>query len=396
MPVLWLLAALQAVALLVLLGRLAPGRTRRPPVPPLRDGDAPATTVTILLATLNEARRIGPCLEGLAKQGSLVREIFVVDSRSSDGTRALVEAAAARDPRIALLTDPPLPLDWIGKVWALQHGLSHATGEWVLGLDADITPHPGLAAGVVRAALDCNFDVVSFSPRFEVSSAAEQWLQPALLVTLVYRCGAAGETQPPPERVLANGQCFLARRELLLAHGGYVAAQRSFADDVTLARHLARRGVRVGFLDGSKLYSVRSYTSMAEAWREWGRSLDLKDATTRVRQWADVAFLILAQALPLPMLATLLLLGPAAVGAAWRPLLAVNGALFVVRLLMLSALSRSYVRPGLPFWLSPLADVPAALRILLSTFTRPRAWRGRAYADGSGSGSAPVSTHGSG
>jgi dolichol-phosphate mannosyltransferase len=376
----WLLAAAQALALLVLMARLAPGRRRRPPVPPVADADAPRTTLTITVATLNEARRIGPCLEGLMQQGPIVREILVVDSRSTDGTRELVEAAARRDPRIRLLTDDPLPPDWVGKVWALQHGLAHATGEWVLGIDADITPDPGLASGVVAAALEQRFDVVSFSPRFTIPTAAEQWLQPALLVTLVYRCGAAGEGTPDPERVLANGQCFLARRDVLNAHGGYSAAQRSFADDVTLARHMARAGVRVGFLDGSSIYRVRSYSSMSEAWREWGRSLDLKDATTPARQWADVVFLFLAQALPLVMVVLLLALGRDTFGAAWKPLLIINGVLLGIRLMLLAALTQSYDQAGLPFWLSPLADVPAAIRIFLSTIRKRRTWRGRAYA----------------
>ena len=34
---------------------------------------------------------------------------------------------------------------------------------------------------------------------------------------------------------------------------------------------------------------------------------------------------------------------------------------------------------GAPFWLSPLADPLAALRILLSTLRRPTRWRGREY-----------------
>ena len=35
-------------------------------------------------------------------------------------------------------------------------------------------------------------DVVSFAPRFAGMTAAEQWLQPSMLLTLVYRFGAAG------------------------------------------------------------------------------------------------------------------------------------------------------------------------------------------------------------
>jgi len=176
---------------------------------------------------------------------------------------------------------------------------------------------------------------------------------------------------------MANGQCFLARRDVLVAHGGYASARASFADDVTLARHLAARGARVGFLDGSRLYAVRSYGSVGEMWHEWGRSIDLKDATTGAQQWVDIAFLVLAQGVPVVMLVALL----ARVAGGWasRALLAVNAALVVVRVLMLFALRASYDRTWWTFWLSPLADPLAVLRVILSTLTRRRRWRGRAY-----------------
>lgn len=379
-----LLAALQAAALALLIARLLPGRRRRPPAAPCEQAGPDAGDVTIVVTTLQEAARIGPCLEGLAAQGPIVREMLVVDSGSTDGTAELVRAAAAREPRIRLLRDGPLPAGWVGKVWALEHGLRQARGRWVLGLDADTAPHPGMAAGAVVAAMEGGYDAVSFSPRFRIESAAERWLQPALLVTLVYRFGAAG-ADADPERVMANGQCFLARRDVLLEAGGYAPARASFCDDVTLARHLARAGRRVGFLDGSRLYDVRAYTSAREAWREWGRSLDLKDASSVARQWGDVAFLAIVQGSPLPVLAIAAVIAMARGAAAVAPaavLLAASTALLGVRAMLQFALAGSYQRRGLPFWLSPLADPLAALRILLSTMRRPTQWRGRAYPSG--------------
>ena len=375
------LALAQGAALALLVARLLPGRHRQPPVPPALEAPPYAGDVSIVVATLEEARRIGPCLDGLVAQGRVVREILVVDSGSTDGTVEMVRAAMRRDPRIQLLRDEPLPDGWVGKVWALEHGLRRARATWVLGIDADTAPHPGLAAGAVCAAVAGGYDAVSFSPRFAIASAAERWLQPALLVTLVYRFGAAG-TDADPERVMANGQCFLARRTELLAAGGYATARGSFCDDVTLARHLARTGRRVGFLDGSRLYDVRAYTGAREAWREWGRSLDLKDASSALRQWGDVAFLAVAQGTPLPLLvvaALLALVGPTALLTAAVPAIATSAALLLVRILLQFALAGSYARRGAAFWCSPAADPLAALRILLSTLRRPTRWRGREY-----------------
>jgi dolichol-phosphate mannosyltransferase len=376
----------QLPLLLLLLARLMPGRTRRPPIAP-RLTPRTDTTVTVVVATLNEAKRIGPCLAGLMAQTEPMLEVLIVDSRSTDGTRELVEAASARDPRIRLVTDDPLPVGWVGKVWALDTGLRQAKGEWVLGIDADTVPAPGLVGAVVDAIEQDGYDVASFSPQFRDQTSAERFVQPAMLVTLVYRCGAAGATQPPPDRVLANGQCFVARRSLLEQHGGYAPARASFCDDVTLARHLASHGARVGFLDGSKIIQVSAYVSLGEMWREWGRSFDLKDATPTWRRWIDVALVWSAQALPLPMLIVVVtLLRSLGWSAAHNPdalllkaLLLVNGIALYLRLMLLVALRGSYAERGWPFWLSWLSDIAAAWRLTLSTTRTPTRWRGRQY-----------------
>lgn len=366
------LLVLQGAAALVLAWRLLPGWFRRPPVDPRPDDDG-APSVTVLVPSFNEARRIAPCLAGLSAQGPILAEVLVIDSHSTDGTDAIVRDAASRDPRVRLLHDPPLPAGWVGKVWALQHGLGEARTEWVLGIDADIEPRPGMVAAVVHAAGAEGYEVVSFAPRFNGMTAAEQWLQPSMLLTLVYRFGAAGRRAPPPDRVMANGQCFLARRTVLQQHGGYAAARLSWADDVTLARALASRGVRVGFLDGSRLYDVRAYESLGHMWREWGRSFDLSDATSRARQWLDVGFVALVQGAPFP------LLGAMAAGVPLpHALLLLNLGLFAVRVLMLGAVHGSYARHSVGYWLSPLSDPVAAWRLVLSTARRPRTWRGRA------------------
>ena len=372
------LLIVQFLALLILAARLSAGRTRRAPTPP-HLAEITDTTVSVVVPTLNEAARIGPCLAGLRAQGRPLLEVLIVDSDSTDGTRELIAEAAALDPRVRLLSDDPRPTDWVGKVWALERGLRAARGEWMLGIDADVEPRPGLVAGVVAASREARYSVVSFSPRFAGQSAWEQLVQPALLLTLVYRGGVAG-SERDPERLLGNGQCFLARRDVLLRHGGYAPARESFADDVTLARYLARRGERVGFLDGSRLFLVRSYGSAREMWREWGRSLDLRQTTTAKRQWMNVLLLIAGQGLPLPMLVLLgIVASTSTLTFSARMLAATNGLLLGIRMMLLCPLSHSYERPGPSFWLSWLADPLAVARIVLSTVQGRRQWRGRSY-----------------
>ncbi|MEB3338724.1 MAG: glycosyltransferase, partial [Leptolyngbyaceae bacterium] len=261
---------------------------------------------------------------------------------------------------------------------------SSEQSEWILGIDADTQPHPGLVASLLKTALAEQYDLVSLSPQFILKYPGELWLQPSLLLTLVYRFGSAGDTSNPSERVMANGQCFLCRRSVLAQLGGYSSARSSFCDDVTLARYAAAQGAKVGFLDGAKLIKVRMYEGALETWREWGRSLDLKDAASIAQVWGDLWLLFTIQGLPIP--ASLLLVALWLQGNASFPVLAalsLNGLLVLIRVALLWAIAPSYDRTqgklAWTFWLSPLADPLAVLRIFLSSIQTPTQWRGRSY-----------------
>lgn len=382
------LLLIQTPAVFILLSRLIKGPGRRPPIEPHTPTPEQLGVVSVVVPTLNERERLTPCLVGLSQQSYELREVIVVDSRSTDGTPELVKQAQETDPRFRLITDDPLPIGWVGRPWALHTGYLHSSPDsrWILGMDADTQPHPGLIAGLIKAAEAEQFDLVSLSPQFILKYPGEWWLQPALLITLVYRFGPTGLSSETPERVMANGQCFLCRREVLTQLGGYSSAKGSFCDDVTLARYAAAQGFKVGFLDGAKAVKVRMYEGASETWNEWGRSLDLKDASSAGQLWSDWWLLLSVQGLPLPV--CLLFLGYLVSGMSSSLVLAVtslNAFLLMIRFALLFAIAPSYDRTqSLPrsswlFWLSPLADPLAVLRIFLSALRRPTQWRGRNY-----------------
>ena len=376
----------QGASTLILLSRLIKGAIRRPPLQPQMATPNQLGAVTVVVPTLNEVDRIAPCLAGLTRQSYEVREILVVDSNSQDGTRERVTAAAITDPRFRLMTDDPLPSGWIGRPWALHNGFlgSNPQSQWILGIDADTEPQPGLVASLLAAATEEGYDLVSLSPQFRLEYPGEWWFQPALLMTLLYRFDAAGVRNQAAERVMANGQCFLCRRSVLEKLGGYTSAAGSFCDDVTLARNAAQQGFKVGFLDGAKVIRVRMYVGFAETWREWGRSIDLKDAATPAQQWGDLALLFFTQALPLPLSIILWNYFGWESFLTLKLVIGLNLFLVVIRFALLFAVKSSYYRDKAPvaswlFWLSPFADILAVVRIFLSAFQTPKEWRGRVY-----------------
>jgi dolichol-phosphate mannosyltransferase len=378
--------ALQLPAIAILLSRLIQGPFRQLPLQPQIATSAMHGQVSVVVPTLNEVDRLAPCLAGLAQQTEELREITIVDSRSTDGTQALVKTAQQTNSRLRLIEDDPLPPDWVGRPWALHSGwiASDAASKWILGLDADTQPQPGLIPSLIKTATEQGFDLITLSPQFILQYPGEIWLQPALLMTLVYRFGAAGDLSNAPDRVMANGQCCFCKKSVLESIGGYTLAASSFCDDVTLARAIAATGAKVGFLDGANVLKVRMYEGMTETWREWGRSLDLKDASTRSQIWADLWLLTMTQGLPIGLFAVSLSLwlgGDRSLTVSLTG--AINLLLVIIRFALGAAIRPSYdlssAKAEWLFWLSPLADPFAVLRIWLSANQRPKSWRGRSY-----------------
>lgn len=367
-----ILGALQTLLALRVMERLL--RTARgervQPTPALRH---PAT-LSIIVPVLNEYARLAPCLEGLLAQGEEVAEILVVDGGSRDGTQALVAAYERHDPRIRLLDASPIPAGWNGKAWGLHSGFQQIAqaSEWVLTLDADVRPAPLLARSLLAHALKTGLEAFSVATLQEIVGSGQGLLHPALLTTLVYRFGIPGHAIRAVQEVQANGQCFLCQRALLARHGGFTCAQTSCCEDVTMARTLVSAGHAVGFYEAGSLVSVEMYQNWQETWENWTRSLPMRDHFSglyALTGWLEIA---LVQALPLPLFLCLLLWQQRA-----RELRCLNGLLSLLRLGVLLGTARAYHSRPWSYWLSPLCDLPVALKLGSSALRRQHTWRGR-------------------
>jgi dolichol-phosphate mannosyltransferase len=345
----------------LVLARLARGRRRRAPL--TTAAPPPAGSVSVVVPARDEEARLGPCLAGLRAQGADVLEVIVVDDGSSDGTAAVARAGGAR-----VVEGAELPPGWAGKVWALEQGLQAARGDWVLFLDADTRPAPGLVRALVHAARRDGLDLVSCAPRYALADPLARALHASMTVTIVWRLGPLDTPgwQPSHRTAVLNGQCILARREPLLAAGGWARVRGHLTEDSALARALRAAGWRIGFADGTALLEVEPYETARETWTGWGRSLVGPDTNSLAHNAFDLATLWLTLALPLPRLLARRG-GPADV------------AMLAARLALLGPLAGTYRPRGAGFWLSPLADLAATVRLTQSALRPTREWRGRTY-----------------
>jgi dolichol-phosphate mannosyltransferase len=365
-----LLALAQAVVGVRVVWRLA--RTARGERIATSDAPLPGECVTALVPVLNEHDRLSPCLTALIAQPSEVAEILVVDGGSIDGTQDLVSTFMARDARVRIVNASPIPTGWNGKTYGLHLGLARAdrNANWILTVDADVRPAPALVRSLLAHALRTGVASLSIATMQRLSGAAEGVVHPALLTTLVYRFGIPGHATPRVPAVQANGQCALYRREPLVRSGGFAVARASLCEDVTVARAMASNGHSVGFYESDVLATVEMYTSWSDAWRNWPRSLPLRDRYSGRAGWVGLTEVALAQALPLPLM-------PWLVASRSRLALAVNSVLLLMRLGVLAGTARAYASRPWSYWLSPLVDLPAAVQLWRNALKRHHVWRGR-------------------
>jgi glycosyltransferase involved in cell wall biosynthesis len=94
-------------------------------------------TLSVAIITLNEEANLPRTLASVA----WADEIVIVDSGSTDATRAIAQSYQAR-----FVTEP-----WRGFAAQKNFALSLATSEWVLSLDADESVTPELAAAIQKS-----------------------------------------------------------------------------------------------------------------------------------------------------------------------------------------------------------------------------------------------------
>ena len=108
----------------------------------------PAPLVSVLVPAWNAGRSLPRALDSLLADGEANLQVVVVDDASTDDTVAVVEAIAARDPRVELVRSPVNG----GPSAARNLGLPLLRGEWMTFLDADDRLLPGALDAFLHAA----------------------------------------------------------------------------------------------------------------------------------------------------------------------------------------------------------------------------------------------------
>lgn len=249
--------------------------------------------VAIIVPARNEAESLPRTLPALLRQDYPADyAIYVIDDRSTDGTAAIAREIAERESkpdRLNVIEGSPLPIGWMGKVWALTQGAQAAAkigAEFFLLTDADIFHEPGSLRRLVAESMTMKLGMNSRMARLRCESPAERLLIPAFVYffNILYPMRRANDPKDP----LASGAggCVMLSREAWTRLGeSFEPIKSEIIDDVNLARQVKGRGLPIRLsLSRTEVVSLREYPHLSDIWKMVRRTAftELKYSWARV------------------------------------------------------------------------------------------------------------------
>ena len=344
--------------------------------------------VSVVVPARDEAHNVARCLASLLATDWPRVEIVVVDDHSADGTGDIARATAAGDPRVRVVTPPPLPSGWRGKQWACAAGAWLARGSLLCFTDADTVHARDLLPRAVNAMRDVDAALLSVVGRQELGGFWERAVQPLVLAVIAARYGGTERVTRSrrAEDKLANGQCLLVGRDAYESAGGHAAVRDRVSEDIVLAQRVHAGGGKVALLLGGDQLATRMYRSLGDLVRGWRKNMYAGGIEgTRPRSLARRIFPLLLLVPPLTLLVPPALLALVAVGAVGAPV-ARWATLATLSTLAFAAIAYRRARLS-PLWALayPLGGA-VLLTIVVQAIARGRrvSWKGRDYlaADG--------------
>jgi hopene-associated glycosyltransferase HpnB len=239
------------------------------------DDVAASPRVAAVVPARDEADVVGETILSLLQQSYRgLCSVIVVDDHSSDGTgvrAARTASGVGLADRLTVLSAPELPGGWTGKLWAMNHGATHAGDvEYLLFTDADIRHAPDTLARLVARAVRDRLVLTSLLARLNCTTFAERALIPAFVFFFAMLYPFPWVNRPGRTAAAAGG-CMLVDRKVLDAAGGLDAVRNELIDDCAIARLLKKHGP-IWLALTERVVSVRRYRSVGDIRRMIART----------------------------------------------------------------------------------------------------------------------------
>ena len=221
--------------------------------------------LSVIVPACNEGDTLEPAATTLLEQDYPNLEIILIDDRSDDETGEVIDRLAAGNERVRPLHSKELPERWLGKVHALDRGVSMASGEWMLMTDADVHyPRPDSLRRFIAYAENKRLGHLTalpdmWSSGWLIDSAISAFLRGGLVFARLWKVD-----DPDSDVFVGAGAFNLVRKSAFDKTKGFEWLRLEVVDDLGLGMMMKRSGARSHVVNGTGLLGLHWYRSMGE------------------------------------------------------------------------------------------------------------------------------------
>jgi cellulose synthase/poly-beta-1,6-N-acetylglucosamine synthase-like glycosyltransferase len=218
--------------------------------------------VSLVIPACNEGETISAAMDSLLSLDYPNLDIILVNDRSTDETGQIIDQLSEADDRIKAVHVNYLPPGWLGKVNALERGLSFTNSEWILLSDADVHFAPD---ALKNALVYCMKDSIDFLTAIPDVVTHSPFLQ--IIIAQLFHQGSMffkphRINDPKHRACYGQGAFMLMRRSTYLRSERMEWLKMEVVDDTGLALMMRRAGAKMAAVAGLNQIEIEWYPTI--------------------------------------------------------------------------------------------------------------------------------------
>lgn len=236
--------------------------------------------VSVCIPARNEEHAIGKVVRAACTQNYPNFEVLVLDDQSTDKTAQILQTLKIEFPdRLHIISGRNKPEAWLGKPFACHQLSEHASGDYLLFIDADTILSPHSLPNILALSKRNNLGFITVWPQQITETFWEKLVIPMVYFALLTLLPWTYTERKPRWMPLffhqkyrdmfaaACGQCMFFSRKAYQQIGGHISVRDNVVEDVALSKVIKQHNISMKMLYGGDAVFCRMYRSHREIWQ---------------------------------------------------------------------------------------------------------------------------------
>ncbi|MFG6148612.1 glycosyltransferase [Halobacillus sp. B23F22_1] len=223
--------------------------------------------VSVVIPAKDEERHIKETLLSLIAQENIALEVIIVNDRSTDRTKQIIDDVSSRYSNVKATTITSLPEGWLGKNHALYKGVQLARSNYLLFTDADVVFHKTALVRAFNNMVTYGVDHITVAPHLKASSFFLKGLISYFLFGFSYLNKPWKANKPSSKQGIGIGAFQLITRNCYTSVGGHERLRLRPDDDLALGQLVKNSNYKQRFVTSLQRITVEWYPDLQAAFK---------------------------------------------------------------------------------------------------------------------------------